>query len=165
MLQKKVCVLGAFGVGKTTLVRRFVESIFSDAYLTTVGVKIDKKPMVVDGQDVTLMLWDLYGQDDYQTIQDSHLRGTAGYLLVVDGTRPSTLDTARDLQPRLRQIVGDVPFVVVLNKADLAGEWRIDDAAVSAALPPHSTVVRASAKTGDGVEAAFAALTRSLLAR
>jgi small GTP-binding protein len=164
MMQKKVCMLGGFAVGKTSLVSRFVRSIFSDKYLTTVGVKIDKKPMAVDGKDLTLMLWDLYGQDDFQTIQESHLRGTAGYLLVVDGTRLATLDTASELQPRLRQIVGDVPFVVVLNKADLTDQWRIDDAAVTAAFPGHAAVVRTSAKTGDGVEDAFAGLARRLLA-
>ena len=98
MIQKKICMLGGFAVGKTSLVSRFVSSIFSDKYLTTVGVKIDKKPVSVDGRDVTLMLWDIYGQDDFQTVQPSQLRGMAGYLLVVDGTRRATLDVARQLQ-------------------------------------------------------------------
>ena len=64
MFQKKVCVLGAFGVGKTSLVRRYVQSIFSDAYLTTVGVKIDKKNLNVGETPVTLILWDIAGEDD-----------------------------------------------------------------------------------------------------
>ena len=64
MLQKKVCVLGAFGVGKTTLIRRFVESIFSDAYLTTVGVKVDKKTVIVGTEPLTLILWDIAGEDE-----------------------------------------------------------------------------------------------------
>jgi len=165
MIQKKVCMLGGFAVGKTSLVSRFVHSIFSDKYLTTVGVKIDKKPMAVDGQDVTLMLWDLYGQDDFQSIQDSHLRGTAGYLLVVDGTRPATLDTAHGLQQRVARIVGTMPFVIVLNKADLTTEWRVDDGTVVASFAGHAGVIRTSAKTGDGVEEAFEALTRAMLAR
>jgi small GTP-binding protein len=165
MIQKKICMLGGFAVGKTSLVSRFVRSIFADKYLTTVGVKVDKKEMAVDGQDVTLMLWDLYGQDDFQSIQESHLRGTAGYLLVVDGTRPATLDTALELQPKLVQIVGEVPFVVVLNKADLAAEWRVDDGSVASAFERSTAVARTSAKTGDGVEEAFVALTRAILTR
>ena len=71
MLHKKICMLGSFSVGKTSLILRFVQSIFSDRYLTTVGVKIDKKVISVDGQDVTLMLWDLYGEDEYQKIRMS----------------------------------------------------------------------------------------------
>ena len=94
MIQKKICLLGGFGVGKTSLVSRYVHSIFSDKYLTTVGVKIDKKSVTLDGTVVDLVIWDIYGQDDYQKVRMSYLRGAAGYLLVADGTRRSTLDTA-----------------------------------------------------------------------
>jgi small GTP-binding protein len=87
MIQKKVCLLGTSGVGKTSLVAQFVHSMFSDKYLTTVGVKIDKKSMAVDGTEVTLVIWDLAGDDDFQRLQISYLRGTSGYLLVADGTR------------------------------------------------------------------------------
>jgi len=100
MLQNKICMLGGFGVGKTSLVSRFVSSIFSDRYLTTVGVKIDKKKVSLDSGEMTLMLWDIYGQDEFQTVRDSYLRGATGYLLVADGTRYSTLDTAVVLQKR-----------------------------------------------------------------
>ena len=87
MLQKKICMLGGFGVGKTSLVSRFVSSMFSDKYLTTVGVKVDKKTVPIDSGEMTLMLWDIYGQDEFQTVRDSYLRGASGYLLVADGTR------------------------------------------------------------------------------
>ena len=98
MIQKKICMLGATGVGKTSLVSRFVSSIFSDKYLTTVGVKIDKKTVTVEARTVTLVLWDIYGEDAFQSVRASYLRGAAGYLLVADGTRQLTLDTARSLQ-------------------------------------------------------------------
>ena len=98
MIQKKICMVGAFAVGKTSLVQRFVRSIFSEKYKTTVGVKIDKKVMNVNSQDLTLILWDLHGEDEFQELQRSYLRGTSGYFLVVDGTRPVTLDRARYLQ-------------------------------------------------------------------
>ena len=64
MLQKKICMLGGFSVGKTSLVRRFVKSIFSETYLTTVGVKIDKKSVALPDKTVDLILWDLAGEDD-----------------------------------------------------------------------------------------------------
>lgn len=165
MIQKKVCMLGGFAVGKTSLVSRFVRSLFSDKYLTTVGVKIDKKALTVDGQDVTLMLWDIYGQDEFQSIQETQLRGAAAYLLVVDGTRPSTVETALDVRQRIERVAGPVPFVVVCNKADLTADWRLDDGAVAALFAGSAAVVRASAKTGEGVEEAFVTLTRALLPR
>jgi len=163
MMQKKICVLGGFAVGKTSLVARFVSSIFSDKYLSTVGVKIDKKIVAVDGRDVTLMVWDIYGQDEFQTVQHSQLRGMSGYLLVVDGTRRATLETARQLHAKALDVAGDVPFILVLNKADLAAEWEIDDAAFFTLVEQGWRVIRASAKTGEGVEEAFQILTRAML--
>ena len=109
MLQKKICMLGGFGVGKTSLVSRFVTSLFSDTYLTTVGVKIDKKTIALDAREMTLMLWDIYGQDDFQTVRDSYLRGASGYLLVADGTRYATLDTAAALQQKAESVIGRRP--------------------------------------------------------
>ncbi|HKW01738.1 MAG TPA: Rab family GTPase [Vicinamibacterales bacterium] len=163
MIQKKVCMLGGFAVGKTSLVARFVSSIFSEKYLSTVGVKIDKKVVSVDGRDAMLMLWDIYGQDDFQTVQPSQLRGMAGYLLVVDGTRRATLDAARLLHEKALAVSGDVPFVVVLNKSDLAASWEIDDVAFFKLVEQGWRVVKASAKTGDGVEHAFQTLTRAMM--
>lgn len=164
MIQKKVCMLGGFAVGKTSLVARFVSSIFSEKYLSTVGVKVDKKPVSVDGRDVTLMIWDIYGQDELQTIQHSQLRGMSGYLLVIDGTRRATLDTALRLHDLAVQAAGDVPFVVVINKADLESDWEIDDVAAFKLAERGWRVLKGSAKTGLGVEDAFQVLTRAMLA-
>ena len=122
MLQKKICMLGGFGVGKTSLVSRFVTSLFSDTYLTTIGVKIDKKTITVDSHEMNLLLWDIYGQDEFQTVRDSYLRGASGYLLVADGTRHATLETAAALQQKAESVIGDVPFLLLLNKADLVRE-------------------------------------------
>lgn len=163
MTQKKICMLGGFAVGKTSLVSRFVSSIFSDKYLTTVGVKIDKKSLSVGGADVTLMLWDIYGQDEFQTVQQSYLRGSSGYLLVVDGTRRATLDTAVKLQMTARQVLGDVPFVVALNKADLEADWQVDERGLWKLAEQGAPIVRTSAKTGTGVEEMFLQLTRAML--
>ena len=126
MISKKVCMLGGFAVGKTSLVSRFVRSIFSEKYLTTVGVKIDKKTVPVPGNDVDLVLWDIYGEDDFQKMRTSYLRGANGYLLVVDGTRRSTLDTARDLHKLAVDTVGPVPHLVLVNKSDLADAWEVE---------------------------------------
>jgi len=121
MIQKKICMLGSFAVGKTSLVRRFVESIFSETYHTTVGVKIYKKIVDIDGAEINLVLWDLYGDDDFQKIRWSYFQGSSGYLLVADGTRRATIDKAIELEERARKEIGAVPFVFVVNKCDLVG--------------------------------------------
>jgi len=162
MLQNKICMLGGFGVGKTSLVSRFVSSIFSDAYLTTVGVKIDKKKVSLDSGEMTLMLWDIYGQDEFQTVRDSYLRGATGYLLVADGTRYSTLDTAVALQKRAESVIGRVPFLLLLNKRDLDREWQVDKETLVTLADQGWRVVKTSAKTGEGVEDAFTTLAREM---
>jgi small GTP-binding protein len=158
-MQKKICLLGGFGVGKTSLVSRFVHSIFSDKYLTTLGVKIEKKSINLEGGGVDLIIWDIHGEDDFQKINMSYLRGAAGYLLVVDGTRRGSLDVALSLHDTARRTIGKVPYMLAINKSDLADGWEIEPRALEQLGFP---VVRTSAKTGAEVEETFAALARAM---
>jgi small GTP-binding protein len=164
VIQKKVALLGAPGVGKTSLVRRFVESLFDDAYLTTIGVKIDKKLVSVGGQDVTLMLWDVAGAEERFAVPSSYVRGAAGYLLVADGTRPETVVTAGEIVDQIARDVGPIPHVLVLNKADLVDDWRVVDGEVPGGPVAPVHALRASAKTGEGVDEAFMRLAAALIA-
>ena len=154
-LQKKICMLGGFSVGKTSLVKRFVASVFSEAYLTTVGVKIDKKTVDLGDRAVNLILWDVAGEDDVSTVRMSYLRGSAGYVLVADGTRLSTLEVALSLRGRVEAELGALPFVLLLNKSDLKDQWAIDDAKMQELQQGGWSVRASSAKSGDGVEDAF----------
>ena len=162
MIQKKICLLGAFGVGKTSLTRRFVDSIFSDAYLTTVGVKIDKKAVKVGATDVNLLIWDIAGEDEVSAVRTSYLRGAAGYLLVVDVTRAQTLEVARAIRERVAKEIGDIPFLCLLNKVDIE-PWDIAEAHIEEVRQAGWTVERTSAKTGTGVEEAFVELARRIV--
>jgi len=162
MIQKKICLYGTFAVGKTSLVARFVQSIFSDKYHTTVGVKIDKKIVRIGDREISLVIWDLHGEDDFQSVKMSYFRGAAGYLLVADGTRKATVDRALLLQKAAEEAIGKIPFVFVLNKADLADEWEVDDATISELSGNGWTVLKGSAKTGQGVEEAFQLLTETI---
>src|ERR1700692_1658813 len=155
MLQKKICMLGSFAVGKTSLVRRFVESIYSDVYQTTVGVKIDKKNVKGSEKEVSLVLWDIYGEDDYQKMHWTYLRGASGYLLVADGTRKATLEKAFQLEQKAREEVGAIPFVFVINKSDLIRDWELDSGIESQMAAQGWSILRSSAKTGEGVEESF----------
>lgn len=162
MIQKKVCMLGTFAVGKTSLVRRFVESIYSDKYHTTVGVKIDKKVVQLDDSELMLILWDIEGTESEHELRKSYLRGAAGYLLVADGTRQDTLYKALALQTRVEETVGTVPFLLLMNKADLTTEWSISERETAALRDKGWEVIQTSAKTGLGVEEAFHNLAKKL---
>ncbi|MDX2505295.1 MAG: Rab family GTPase [Gammaproteobacteria bacterium] len=163
MIHKKVGLLGAFAVGKTSLVQRFVRGLFSDKYLTTLGVKIDKKSLLVNNQDVELIVWDLAGEDEFMKVRLSYLRGASGIFLVVDGTRGETLDTALTLQKKVEDEIGRIPFALLINKADLASEWDIDKTRIDRLAQRGWTVLETSAKTGQGVEEAFQLLTAEIL--
>ena len=163
MIQKKVCMVGLYGTGKTSLVQRFVHSLFSERYLSTVGVKIDRKPVELDGTSLTLMLWDLAGRDGHEDITTSYLRGTHAVLYVADGTRRETCDQLPELRTLVRDAAGEVPEVLALNKSDLKERWAITDADEQG-LASAWDLVRTSAKTGEGVEDAFQRLARATLA-
>lgn len=158
-------MLGAFAVGKTSLVRRYVDSIYDEVYHTTVGVKVDKKIVQVDSTELALVLWDLYGEDEFQKMRWSYLRGSSGYLLVADGTRRATLEKAFELEQRVRQEIGTIPFVFLINKCDLAEEWQLEPSMESQLAANRWSVLRSSAKTGENVEEAFLQLSRMMLSR
>ena len=154
---------GAFAVGKTSLVRQYVDSLFSERYHTTVGVRIDKKEIVVQGRNVDLIIWDLHGEDDFQYVHMSYLRGASGCIYVVDGTRRPTLDTALRLHQRAREAIGPTPSVLVVNKCDLDAGWEIDPPTLDQLTQEGFCIIRTSAKTGESVEAVFHKLAAMLL--
>ena len=164
MIQKKICMLGATGVGKTSLVQRFVKSIYSEKYHTTIGVKIDKKTFSVYGEDVTLLLWDLQGEDMEHKIRPSFLRGASGFFVVADLTRHDTLVTAFSIQQMVEREVGNLPFYVLFNKDDLFTEFEITDEEIDEMQQSHGwRILRTSAKTGERVEQAFYELAELML--
>ena len=156
-------MLGTFAVGKTSLVRRFVKGIFSEKYLTTMGAKVDKKTVNVDGKTVDLLLWDLNGEDRFQSLSMDYVQGSAGYLLVIDATRRSSLEAAHTLQQKVQQSIGSIPFVVVFNKSDLENPWENQDREIDQLVQQGWTIVHTSAKTGTGVEEVFQTLTEMIL--
>lgn len=165
MIKKKICMVGLYGVGKTSLVKRFVESIFDERYLTTIGVKIDRKDVTIGERTVTLAIWDIAGEDELTQLRITNLRGASGYILVADGCRIASLEKAVDLNQRIRSSVGPLPFVLVVNKADLRDQWEIHSPDLQRLTENGWSAFETSAKTGDGVERVFLELTRSMLDR
>jgi len=159
---RKICMLGDFAVGKTSLVARFVTQAFSDKYLTTVGVKVDTKVVALHEGSVKLVLWDIAGKNALDSVKLSYLRGAHGLVLVADGTRETTLRSALFLLNQARSEIGPVPAILMANKFDRIDDWEITPSAlmeVRRSLP----LFESSANTGEGVEEAFLTLTRSVL--
>lgn len=155
MLNKKICMLGASGVGKTSLVRRFVYSVFSDQYHSTIGVKIDKKVVQLAEQEVQLLLWDVQGEDAVQKVLPVYLRGMSGYLMVVDRTRQTTYEYAHDLFKRIRESSEDIPYILLQNKADKLDQWCASNDMLAEISEQAHEVLNTSALNGEFVEKAF----------
>ena len=163
MIQKKVCMVGMYGTGKTSLVQRFVHSLFSAKYHSTVGVKIDRKTVDLNGTPVNLLLWDVEGRTAEQDIPASYLRGAHAVFYVADGTRRDTFDQLFDLREHARSAAGDVPSIVALNKADLKEQWLLTPADTAKLITAGFHVLSTSAKSGEGVEAAFLQIATSAM--
>ena len=167
-ISKKVCLLGDFAVGKTSLVRRFVHNLFDDRYLSTIGVKVSRKTVIVpcDAEmvELAMMIWDLAGSEEFTQMRGSYLRGTSGAVWVCDLTRPETLDSLPSYIEALFEASPRARIVLAANKRDLVDQRcitaaQIEDVANDLAAPYYLT----SAKTGDQVEALFHHLGRLLL--
>lgn len=163
---KKICLMGASGVGKTSLVKRFVEGKFDDTYRTTIGVHIDSKSVICDEEQVKLIIWDLEGKDDLRSeYPATYLDGAQGYMLVADVTRPDTLDVAKGLLStimRHRNEENEPPFVLLLNKQDLVHVSSVTKQA-KINFGNDISLFKTSTKLDEGVQQAFNCLVRQML--
>ncbi len=165
---KKVCLLGDFAVGKTSLVRRFVYNLFSDKYLSTIGVNVSRKTVAVqradDVAELTLMLWDLAANAEFDQMQASYLRGAASAILVCDLTRPDTLAGLKTHAQNLHHTSPKAQLILAANKADLVDQHQITPAEIEAVAGElNAPFYLTSAKTGAQVEQIFRHLGRLLL--
>ncbi len=164
MVKKKVCLLGSFRVGKTSLIRKYILNIFSDEYLSTIGVKVDKKMVPLDsGEELTLIIWDLEGRDDFENVIQTYLQGMSGYFLVVDGTRQDTLESAKKTRKLIKTSFPDASCVVLLNKADLKDEWVLKESNYQDFLAEGIPVMKTSALSGAGIEEGFQILAKKMM--
>ncbi len=164
MVSKKICMVGDFGVGKSSTVARYVQNVFSEKYQTTVGVKIDTKEVLLpDGQSLKMVLWDIAGTDNLKQMNANYLRGAAGYLLIADGTRAETLETALELKKQIDTVAGDIPFVGLLNKADLVDDWEIPESQYEGLLARSWQFYKTSALDGANIEQAFSDLALKVI--
>jgi small GTP-binding protein len=170
LLKKKVCLLGAFAVGKTSLTERFVHGRFEEKYLTTVGVKISQKTIppvqpAGGGRMVqhAFLIWDIAGLEKFDHVTDNYFRGAAGGLAVADLTRPETIEELQRFCTRFRSVNPEAKLVFVGNKADLFADDRGTRARLEQLAREHTTgSILTSAKSGARVEEAFLDLSRRI---
>ncbi len=169
LVKKKICLLGSFSVGKTSLVRRFVYDVFDDFYLSTLGVKVSQKLMPpVEQEDgvfrqFQLMLWDIEGQEKFNDYLQNYFQGSAGAVLVLDLTRKDSWPVLSDLKQQFLQLNSDAKFVLAANKVDLIPEDHPHaHEIVEFARDLQTEYFLTSAKDGRNVEALFHHLSSQL---
>lgn len=165
----KICLVGDVEVGKTSLLRRFTTNEFSEKYLSTIGMNVAKKEVVLPASDrpgtASLLVYDIMGQRNLrEPLKEAYFRGAQGILAVCDLTRRETLQGLEEWIRTAREQVGDVPVVVVGNKVDLADRRVLGESELTETAARHRAAQRyTSAKTGEGVEEAFQILAQSIL--
>lgn len=162
-LRRKVCLLGGSGVGKTSLVQRFVEDRFDDQHDSSIAMSIHQGTLDLDEVSLEMMLWDPETSEGRGQYNRSFISGASGLVFVVDATKPETLDQLLEAQAKERGFIGSRPAILVLNKSDLTEKFALSDAQITAASRPNWHLVRASAKTGYNVREAFVKLADLML--
>lgn len=160
MLSRKVILTGSFGVGKTSLFRRFINNTFSEKYITTIGVKVDKKVVDIQGQEVSILLWDIAGEVKQDKVPKSYFLGASAIIYVFDLTRPSTYKNIGVDMDILRDLLPDSIIKIVGNKSDLVEEAAIEKIKEELVLPID---IITSAKNDVNVEELFSGLAADFL--
>jgi small GTP-binding protein len=160
MVSRKVILTGSFGVGKTSLFTQFIYNKFDEKYLTTIGVKVSKKVLEIDDEEVTILLWDIAGEISQDKVPVAYFLGASGIIYAFDVTRPSTYLNIESDIAYLQKIVPDATIRLVANKKDLISAEQIEEIKAKIPLPID---IFTSAKTGENVEALFLDMGKALL--
>lgn len=160
MISKKVILTGSFGVGKTSLFEQFLYSKFSQKYLTTIGVKVDKKVLNINGKELSMIIWDIAGEVRQDKVPNSYFLGTAAIIYVFDITRKSTYEDLDMDIAHLKKMLPNGITSIVGNKVDLVNDEFVQELKQNIPLPWD---ILTSAKTGKNVEQLFLNIGQKLL--
>jgi len=161
--QKKIILIGNFSVGKTSLIRRYVENSFSDKYLTTIGVKISKKSLIIDKDKIILLIWDIEGALDHKKgVNKTYLKGANAAIVVTD-VLSENIESSLDMHlSDLYSVNGDIPTLIAINKIDMDEDFEIDLKELRKSHPFVVGVIFTSAKNDINVEEMFQILSKEI---
>ncbi|HEV8595844.1 MAG TPA: Rab family GTPase [Thermoplasmata archaeon] len=161
-VKMKICLIGEEGVGKTSLIRRYVFSQFDEKYLRTVGTMVSKKVVDLGPVEGTMfklhmLVWDIMGRRDFMSLyKEAYFSRARGILAVCDMTRPETLDALNEWMEGINSSIGEAPMIVLANKKDMGENLRVDEDDILALCELHAApYLLTSARTGENVEVAF----------
>jgi small GTP-binding protein len=172
IISKKICLFGDFGVGKTSLIRQFVECQFSDEYLSTVGVKISRKLVSLPEkdlsgrQDLQLMIWDIEGSNKFKAVAKNYFQGSRGAVIVGDVTQPETLNHIQEHIQTFLAVNPQSYIIVALNKSDMIAAEYLENICKTYQFTEQSNILDTyitSAKTGNNVDKIFQTLATRLI--
>ncbi len=157
MIRKKILLIGDFNVGKTSLIRRYIDNSFDDSYLTTIGVKISKKLLDIDGIECELLIWDIEGATTIKRIPTSYYRGASGAIFVADINRSETIDSINEHIRNFLIVNPNSKYIIAYNKSDLLTIQQIE----TINLPANTFLT--SAKENRNVNTIFTILAKEML--
>ena len=160
---KKVCVLGDPGVGKTSIIDRYVKNVFSPDYLSTIGARTCSKQLDLDDGSIILTIWDIAGQETSRNLSSSHYQGCEGVIFVYDLASQESFEGLINWDYQLKKVVEDAPVVILGNKLDLVNAGDLPEERLPPGFKFKANFIMASAKTGDGVASAFEYLGNQIL--
>lgn len=164
MFAYKIVLLGDFGVGKTSLIKRFVDNSFSDEYISTIGVSISKKKLLTDdGRESTMMIWDTEGKTEHKPIFKQYLSGAKAFIIVADITRVNTIESLKEHIEIIQEFGSNLPICIALNKSDLHSEFFGSVDEIKNLSANILDVYKTSAKSGDAVETIFEAINIAVI--
>ncbi len=157
-VSKKIILVGRIGVGKTSLVRRYVQNVFDDEYLSTIGVKVDKKEVATPKGTVNLLIWDIAGEANFTKISESYYLGAHGCIFVADLSRINTFDNFTHQITSLRKKIPNIKIITIANKTDLIDKETLEKIKKDITFDYYT-----SAKKNKHVDEAFATMAERLI--